>query len=107
MTLVDDGQAALDAWRTEDWDLILMDMQMPVMDGLTAVRHIREGEAAAGRARTAIIALTADAMSHQVKSYGAAGIDGFVGKPINVAQLFETIKAVLDGTGERPSAKRA
>ena len=107
VTLVDDGQAALDAWRTEDWDLILMDMQMPVMDGLTAVRHIREGEAAAGRARTAIIALTADAMSHQVKSYGAAGIDGFVGKPINVAQLFETIKAVLDGTGERPSAKRA
>ena len=105
VTLVDDGRAALQAWEAEDWDLILMDMQMPVMDGLTAVRHIREGEAATGRARTTIIALTADAMSHQVKSYGAAGIDGFVGKPINVAQLFETIKTVLDGAGEQAPAK--
>jgi CheY-like chemotaxis protein len=102
---VDDGRAALEAWTAEHWDLILMDMQMPVMDGLTAVRHIREGEAASGRARTAIIALTANAMSHQVNAYAAAGIDGFVGKPINVAQLFEAIQRVLEAPGQQTQAQ--
>jgi signal transduction histidine kinase/AmiR/NasT family two-component response regulator len=94
--LVDDGRAAVDAWEAEDWDLILMDMQMPVMDGLGATRHIREREAATGRRRTPIVALTADAMSHQIVGYAAAGMDQFVGKPIDAAQLFSAIDAALD-----------
>jgi signal transduction histidine kinase/ActR/RegA family two-component response regulator len=93
--LVDDGQAALDAWEAEDWDLILMDMQMPVMDGLTATQHIRAREREKGLRRTPIIALTADAMSHQIASYKAAGMDDFVAKPIDAAKLFEAIDAVV------------
>ncbi len=93
--LVDDGKAALEAWEAQDWDLILMDMQMPVMDGLTATQHIRAQEAAKDRRRTPIIALTADAMSHQIASYKAAGMDAFVAKPIDAAKLFEAIDAVV------------
>jgi CheY-like chemotaxis protein len=93
--LVDDGQAALDAWEAQDWDLILMDMQMPVMDGLTATQHIRARERDKGLRRTPIIALTADAMSHQIASYKAAGMDDFVAKPIDAAKLFEAIDAVV------------
>jgi len=100
--LVDDGRAAVQAWEAEEWDLILMDMQMPVMDGLSATRHIREREGATGRRRTPIIALTANVMSHQIAGYVAAGMDQFVGKPLDAAQLFEAIGAVLadDGPAE-------
>jgi signal transduction histidine kinase/ActR/RegA family two-component response regulator len=97
--LVDDGRAAVQAWEAEEWDLILMDMQMPVMDGLSATRHIREREGATGRRRTPIIALTANVMSHQIAGYVAAGMDQFVGKPLDAAQLFEAIGAVLADEG--------
>ena len=60
----------------------------PVMDGPTAARAIRAAEAATGRAPTPIIALTANVMTHQVEAYRAAGMTGFVAKPINVAELF-------------------
>jgi CheY-like chemotaxis protein len=95
-TVVDDGLMAVQAWETGDWDMILMDMQMPVMDGLTATRRIREAERANGRRRTPIIALTANVMSHQIAGYAAAGMDQFVGKPIDAAQLFAAIGAALD-----------
>ncbi|MEO8114261.1 MAG: ATP-binding protein, partial [Phenylobacterium sp.] len=89
--IVGDGAAAVEAWTNEDWDLILMDVQMPVMDGPTAARAIRAGEAATGRAATPIIALTANVMTHQVEAYRAAGMTGFVAKPINVSELFLAI----------------
>ncbi len=97
---VEDGQAALDAWETQDWDVILMDLQMPVMDGLAATRRIREREAATGRRPIPIIALTADIMAHQVAAGRAAGVDAFVGKPINAAELFEALTAALQDRGE-------
>ena len=97
--LVDDGRAAVEAWEAEAWDLVLMDMQMPVMDGLAATRRIREREAATGRLRTPIIALTANVMAHQVAGYRAAGMDGFVAKPIEVTCLFDAMAIALeDGT---------
>jgi signal transduction histidine kinase/CheY-like chemotaxis protein len=92
--LVGDGAQAVAAWAREPWDLILMDVQMPVMDGPTAVREIRAREAAEGRARTPIIALTANAMAHQIAEYMAAGMDGHVAKPIEARALFEALASV-------------
>ncbi|MGZ6020155.1 MAG: ATP-binding protein [Phenylobacterium sp.] len=90
--LVGDGQAAVDAWAREPWDLILMDVQMPVMDGPTAARAIRAAEAKTGRARTPIVALTANAMAHQVAEYAQAGMDAHVAKPIEAAALFAALR---------------
>ena len=91
--LVGNGQEAVAAWEAGDWDVILMDVQMPVMDGVAATRQIRRLEAQSGRAATPIIALTANALRHQVEGYLAAGVDGVVAKPIQIAQLFDAIAA--------------
>ncbi|HZZ34565.1 MAG TPA: ATP-binding protein, partial [Caulobacteraceae bacterium] len=104
--IVGDGGAALAAWQAEDWDVILMDVQMPVMDGPAATRRIRELEAETGRPRTPIIALTANAMSHQAEEYRACGMDGFVAKPIEIARLYEAISQALS-EGEAASATEA
>ena len=98
--LVGNGQEAVAAWERGVWDLILMDVQMPVMDGTAAAREIRRREAETGRPATPIIAVTANAMDHQVEAYLAAGMDGFVAKPIQIAQLFEAIAAVAQGEAE-------
>jgi CheY-like chemotaxis protein len=91
---VDNGQAAVEAWETGDWDVILMDIEMAVMGGLSATALIREKERAAGRARTPILALTANAMAHQVSHYITAGMDGHVSKPIEAAALYQAINDV-------------
>jgi PAS domain S-box-containing protein len=93
--IVDDGKAAVEAWEQGDWDVILMDVQMPVMDGPAAARIIRQREAATGRAMTPIIALTANVMSHQVRDYELAGMNGWVAKPIEVGALFSGLQAAL------------
>ena len=94
--VVDDGQAAIEAWESQAWDVILMDIQMPRVDGPTAVRAIREREHASGRARTPILALTANAMPDQVAAYLAIGMDGHIAKPIETLRLFEALQAVID-----------
>ena len=63
--VVQNGREAFDAWANGAWDLVLMDMQMPVLDGLSATRLIRDAEKARGAARTPILAITANAMTHQ------------------------------------------
>jgi CheY-like chemotaxis protein len=93
---VADGAEAITAWEDRDWDAILMDVQMPVMDGPTAAREIRAREAASGRARTPIIALTANAMAHHQVEYMAAGMDMLVPKPLELERLLIAIQAVLD-----------
>jgi CheY-like chemotaxis protein len=80
--------------------LILMDVQMPVMDGPTATREIRAREAASGRRRTPVIALTANAMAHQVAEYRAAGMDAIVAKPIDVEQLLSAMQDVLERSAQ-------
>jgi CheY-like chemotaxis protein len=72
-----------------------MDVQMPRMDGPTATRFIRDRERAQGRPYTPIIALTANAMTHQVSEYRASGMDGFVPKPIEVGRLVEALREAL------------
>jgi signal transduction histidine kinase/ActR/RegA family two-component response regulator len=96
--VVDDGAQAVEAWRAREWDAILMDIHMPVMDGLAALAEIRRLEAEAGRGRTPIIALTANAMSHQVAELLAAGMDDHVSKPIAVTQLFEALDRATSGS---------
>ncbi len=93
--IVGDGVDAVAAWESGDWDVILMDVQMPRMDGPTATRFIRERELSQRRRRTPIIALTANAMTHQVNEYLAAGMDGFVAKPIEVQRLFAALETAL------------
>jgi signal transduction histidine kinase/CheY-like chemotaxis protein len=93
--IVGNGLLAVEAWRMGAYDVILMDIQMPEMDGLTATREIRAEEAATGRPRTPILGLTANAMSHQVDEYRRAGMDGHVAKPIDVAKLFAALEAAL------------
>jgi CheY-like chemotaxis protein/HPt (histidine-containing phosphotransfer) domain-containing protein len=85
------GQEAIDAWQREDFDLALMDLQMPGVDGFQATETIRRGEAASGR-HTPIIALTAHADREQCLS---AGMDGFVSKPIRAKMLFAEIERLL------------
>ncbi len=94
-TVVSDGAMAVAAWEREAWDIILMDIQMPTMDGVQATREIRRREAETGRARTPILAVTANAMVHQVAAYDAAGMDGVVSKPIEIARLFAAMEAAL------------
>ena len=106
-TVVDNGEDAVVAWETETWDLILMDVQMPRMDGPTATRRIRQLEAELGRQRTPIIALTANAMSHQVAEYAAIGMDGFVAKPIEISRLFAAMRDALGEGDETQDAAAA
>jgi PAS domain S-box-containing protein len=107
LVLVSDGAAAVAAWEDGTWDVVLMDVQMPEMDGPTATRRIRAREAETGRARTPIIALTANAMAHQVADYARAGMDGFVAKPIEVARLFTAIEAALASPADERATARA
>ncbi|WP_304169001.1 ATP-binding protein, partial [Phenylobacterium aquaticum] len=105
--IVPDGQAAFEAWRDGAYDLILMDIQMPVMDGIDSARAIRAAELEAGRRRTPIVALTANALSHQVQEYLAAGMDGHVAKPIEIAKLYEAISRALTDAAQNPAVTAA
>ena len=105
--IVSDGAQAVEAAASGDWDVILMDVQMPIMDGPSATRAIRDREARLDARRTPIIALTANAMSHHQREYADAGMDAMVPKPIELARLLEAIEHVISPageTGERQSA---
>jgi signal transduction histidine kinase/ActR/RegA family two-component response regulator len=106
-TMVDNGAEAVEAWKRGGWDLILMDVQMPVMDGVTATREIRAAEVAEARPKTPIIAVTANAMAHQVADYAAAGMDDVVPKPLDAAKLFLAIERALDACAEHEHAAAA
>ena len=95
LVCVADGQEALDAFRDGAFDLVLMDMQMPVMDGLTATAGIRAIEAGRGGGRTPVLMLTANAMPDHIEAGRQAGSDGHLAKPVTMATLFAGISQVL------------
>jgi len=92
--VADDGAKALDAWEHSNFDLILMDVQMPVMDGMEATAAIRHAEHATIN-HIPIIAMTAHAMAGDRQRFLNAGMDGYVSKPIHVRELLEEIDSVL------------
>jgi len=96
LVIAADGRQAVEAVRLERYDVILMDSQMPVMDGLTAMRVIRDLEADLGRPRTPIISVTANAMPHQVKASLGAGADYHLSKPITLQGLLQTVRRALE-----------
>jgi PAS domain S-box-containing protein len=81
------GAQALDALREGNFDLVLMDVQMPVMDGVTATRAIRNGEAGEAARNVPIVALTAYAMDGDISIFKAAGMDGYLPKPVGLEEL--------------------
>ncbi|RYG18528.1 MAG: response regulator [Caulobacteraceae bacterium] len=91
LTLVENGQEAVFAVRDQTFDLVLMDVMMPVMDGVEALIAIRAEQAAAGRLRTPIHMLTANVFDEDVARYRAAGADGVLKKPIDIAALQSVI----------------
>ena len=86
--LADNGAMAVAAMRDETFDVVLMDMEMPVMDGLEATQVIRSMES---KARTPIVALTANCMIDQVAACRQAGMDDFISKPIDRSVLLHTV----------------
>ena len=104
LTLAGDGLEAVDAWRSGQFDVILMDIQMPRLDGVAATRRIRAEEIASTRPRTPILALSANALTHQVEAYLAAGMDGHVAKPIELAKLQAALEQVFDPEQDQAAA---
>ncbi|WP_082572509.1 ATP-binding protein [Brevundimonas sp. Root1423] len=103
LVTVEDGQQAVEAFKGGGFDLVLMDMQMPVMDGLTATREIRALEAASGLKRTPVVMLTANAMAEHVASGREAGADAHLTKPVTLVSLFDAIANAMEAP-EREAA---
>jgi CheY-like chemotaxis protein len=105
VTVVANGREAVERLARETFDLVLMDLQMPVMGGLEATAVIREQEPRTGR-RTRIIAMTAHAMSRDRERCLAAGMDGYLSKPIDKEELFAAVES-RDGAGVTPAPEPA
>ena len=95
VTLVADGRAAVEAWAPGRFDLLLLDISMPDLDGIGALAEIRAREAAAGTAPAPALAITANAMAHQVAEYLDAGFAAHVGKPFRREDLATAIAGAL------------
>ena len=106
---VEGGQAALAAWRPEAFDLVLLDISMPDMDGISTLAALRDKARAVGAPQPAALAITANVMTHQIAEYRAAGFVGHAGKPFQSATLIaEILRAVEPGqSGNGLSVGRA
>jgi signal transduction histidine kinase/FixJ family two-component response regulator len=99
--LAGDGHEAVSAWSEGAWDLILMDIHMPGMDGMSAAQAIRAAEGEVGRLRTPILALTASVMTHEARRYLGAGMDGVAAKPVQLDALMRQIEQTLTDADRR------
>jgi signal transduction histidine kinase len=104
---VENGVQAVEAWRKGVFDVILMDVQMPEMDGPSAASEIRKAEAETHRPRTPIIAVTANVMPDQVAHYREVGMDGHVAKPIDLALLHAAMSEALAQSGSTGDGQAA
>jgi PAS domain S-box-containing protein len=99
VTVAETGRQALDALRAQEFDLVLMDVQMPEMDGLEATRALRAAEREAGR-HVPVIALTAHAARGDRDRCLEAGMDGYLPKPVDPQAFWETVRGLLLGPSE-------
>ena len=90
--MANNGKETVDKLKTNFYDMILMDIQMPVMDGIEATKTIREWEQRTGSEPIPIIALTAHAMKGDKERFLEAGMNTYISKPIKQAQLMEVIE---------------
>jgi CheY-like chemotaxis protein len=95
ITLVEDGLQAVAMWKSRSFDLLLLDISMPVMDGLTALKNIRAAEAGMGKTAVPAIAVTANAMAHQVADYIVGGFDSHLSKPFRRQELLHAIVTLM------------
>ena len=96
LTCCENGLLAVEAFKIQSFDMVLMDLQMPVMDGLTAMREIRALEHSQKRDRIPIFALTANALPEHMESTRLAGADGHLTKPVNGVQLIDAVAHAYD-----------
>lgn len=103
VTTARDGAEALTAYGSGHFDVVLLDIAMPVMDGIEALARMRAQDAARGKPRRPILAVTANAMPHQVADYLAQGFDACIAKPISAADLCHALD-MLVGPGAGPGS---
>ncbi len=107
LVIAENGELAVEEFINSRFDLILMDMRMPVMDGYTAVRKIRQWEQQHGRAPTSIVALTASALETDVRNCLEAGCTSHLSKPVKKASLLTAIRELTEPAGPAEPAKLA
>lgn len=102
VTVANNGLEAIQLWEKSDFELILMDVQMPQMDGLEATRQIRAREIKSEtNGRTLIVAMTAHAMKGDREKCLTAGMDGYLTKPIRPTRLFSVVEELAKPAAER------
>jgi two-component system, cell cycle response regulator DivK len=92
------AERALELARAQELDLILMDVQLPGMDGVTALTHLRADEATSG---TTVVALTAQAMAGDRERFLDAGFDGYISKPVDVPEFLQAVEQYCGGKDEQ------
>lgn len=96
LVICENGQEAVDLYKSRVFDIVLMDLQMPVLDGLNAIMQIREFEKSEQKPHTPIIAISANAMAHQIEESINAGADSHIAKPYSPEGLIEGIELAID-----------
>jgi two-component system, sensor histidine kinase len=113
LTWAENGLEGVNAFQRQSFDVVLMDLQMPVMDGYTATREIRAFESSRGQGRTPVIVVSANVRPEDMQASRAAGADRHLGKPVDVTALFAAISEAMalaaqtDETGGAASAASA
>jgi CheY-like chemotaxis protein len=104
LVFTENGREAVEAFGATAFDLVVLDMQLPFMDGLEAPRAIREIERLGGARRTPVVMLTAHALPEHVEASHAAGADRHVSKPVSAANLTAVLEEFCAGATEKARA---
>lgn len=94
--IVDSGEAALTAWESGKYDIVLMDVHLPGMDGVSTTKELRSREAGSSR-RTPVVAMTAYITAEEVEVYRQCGMTGYIGKPLDEARLVKALETWCQG----------